>query len=98
MIDFVSLTDAGVAAAVLDCLHEICGVQPSDIILTKHLSEYGIDFPLLVDLVVSLEDRLSVAIPNETLERVELVSDLVSCLTQRVAMLREQLVRGRPDN
>jgi acyl carrier protein len=94
----MTMTEAELASVVVDCLYEVGGALPSEIESSRHLFEYGVDFTLLIDLVVALEDRLSIAIPNEVLDRVKCVDDLVRHVRFRVMALREQLAMQAPAN
>jgi acyl carrier protein len=94
----MTMTEAELESVVMDCLYEVGGALPSEIESSRHFFEYGIDFTLLVDLVVALEDRLSIAIPNEILDRVKCVDDLVRHVRLRVMALREQLAMQAPAN
>jgi acyl carrier protein len=94
----MTMTEAELASVVVDCLYEVGGELPAEIELSRHFFEYGVDFTLLVDLVVALEDRLSIAIPNEILDRVKCVDDLVRHVRFCVMALREQLAMRAPAN
>jgi acyl carrier protein len=94
----MTMTEAELASVVVDCLYEVAGGLPAEIESSRHFFEYGVDFTLLVDLVVALEDRLSIAIPNEILDRVKCVDDLVRHVRFRVMALREQLAMRAPAN
>jgi acyl carrier protein len=94
----MTMTEAELACVVVDCLYEVGGGLPAEIDSSRHFFEYGVDFTLLVDLVVALEDRLSIAVPNEVLDRVKCVDDLVRHVRFHVMAVREQLAMRAPAN
>jgi acyl carrier protein len=71
------MADDPLASLVLDSFHEISGIHPSRVEPSRHFFEYGVDFVLLIDLVALLEDRLGVDIPNEVLDQLKCVDDVV---------------------
>jgi acyl carrier protein len=94
----VTRTKSDLASIVMDCLYEVSGALPSEFESSHHFFEYGVDFTLLVDLVVALEDRLNIAIPNEVFDRVTCVDDMVRYLYLQTVTLRERLEMQAPAN
>ena len=78
-----TMANAPLASVALDSFHEISGIHPSRVEPSRHFFEYGVDFVLLVDLVVLLEERLGIDIPNEVLDDLKCMDDVVRYLRRR---------------
>jgi acyl carrier protein len=77
------MNDKQLKAVVLDFVHEVCGVPPSQIVPTRHFLDYGVDSVSAVDFMVMLEDRFSIDIPDHVFARMKCVDDVVRYLYGR---------------
>ena len=64
-------------AETLACIAEVDRVS---IVRDSRFSEFGINSLSMIDLVVAVEDRFNVRIPDEEAERFETVCDMVEFL------------------
>jgi acyl carrier protein len=75
-------------AAIRDVAVEVLSVQPDDVVETARFAEdLDADSLDLVELVMGLEERFDVAIPEEDLEGVATVGDAVDLVMAKAAQL-----------
>jgi len=77
------MTDDQLKRAVLDLLKEVCGVPSAQLTASRHFFEYGMDSVSAVELVVMVEERFSIEIPDHVLSRFKCVDDVVKYLRAR---------------
>jgi len=63
-----------------------CGLAKSEIDKDSWLAEFGIDSVRRIEIVMSLEDTLSISIDDEDLERVLKVSDIIDLAEEKIAL------------
>jgi acyl carrier protein len=78
------MNEEQLTSIVLDCLHEVSGVPRSRVVPSRHLLDYGIDSILAVELLVVLEARLIIEIPDEVVYRLKCVDEIVRYLKPRL--------------
>jgi acyl carrier protein len=86
----IAMNDQQLTSIVLDCLHEVTGVTRSQVVPSRHLLDYGVDSILAVELLVSLEDRLGIEIPDEVVFRLRCVDEIVRYLGPRLERANEE--------
>jgi acyl carrier protein len=76
-----------ILAGVTEALGSVTGVDPADVTPTARFEEdLGVDSLTLVDLVVAVEDRFGLVIPDEEWARFVTVDDAIRYL-RRAAQL-----------
>gem|GEM_PF-720849 len=78
------MNDEQLKAVVLDLFQEVTGISVRQIVSSRHFAEYGMDSVSAVDLVVMLEHRFSIDIPNHVLSRLRCIDDVVKYLRVRL--------------
>ncbi len=56
--------------------------SPEDVLVETQLSELGIDSLQAITILYELEERFEIEIPNELMEDLETVGDIVSAINQ----------------
>ena len=73
--------------AVREVTVEVLGVEPGDVVETAALKDdLGADSLDLVELVMALEERLEVTIPEEELEAIKTVGQAVDAVAAKLAV------------
>ena len=76
-----------VLTAVREVTVEVLGVEPADVVETATLKDdLGADSLDLVELVMALEERLEVTIPEEELENIKTVGQAVDAVAAKLAV------------
>jgi acyl carrier protein len=65
-----------VSAEIVDVLGRVAKIDPSDATPEKGFDELGIDSLTMLDVVVALEDRFELLIPDEEWPRLRTIDDL----------------------
>ena len=73
-------------AALAEILIDVARIDPADVTPQARFDDLGIDSLTLVDLVVAVEDRFGLVIPDDEWARFETVGD-ASAHVQRAARL-----------
>jgi acyl carrier protein len=68
-----------------ELLEDIIGIQPAQIDRDLHLEKLGLDSLSKIDLAVAVEDRFGIAIPDDDLERLATVGDLLDYVQRATA-------------
>ena len=71
------------AAEVKRLLGETCAIDPAAIRDDARLIEYGLDSVRATDLVIALEERFSISIPDTDAARLKTVADLQAYVARR---------------
>ncbi len=62
-------------AALAEILADVARIDPADVTLKARFDDLGIDSLTLVDIVVAVEDRFGLVIPDDEWARFETVGD-----------------------
>lgn len=69
-----------VKAAVVEVISRERKCAPEDVTMKTRLSELGIDSLQAITILYELEERFEIEIPNELMENIDTVGDIVSCI------------------
>ena len=90
MNDLLSKTDT---KAVLDILVEQLGVQETQLTPDARLQEdLGADSLDIVEITMSVDERLNISVPDEVAEKVSTVGDLLQALADLLGKREQRLV------
>ncbi|WP_159623402.1 acyl carrier protein [Ruania rhizosphaerae] len=71
-------TNEEVLAALRNVINDVTGIPLEDLALSKSLTDdLDLDSLAIAEIVVAIEDRLSIPIPDEDIKSLVTVSDLV---------------------
>jgi len=77
------MSEDDILAALTDELAAVAGIAPAEVTPTARFAEdLGVDSLTLVDLVVHVEDRFGLVIPDEEWARFATVDDAISYLNR----------------
>lgn len=65
-------------------LSQLCAVDPAAIRGPARLIEYGLDSLRSLELVVALEERFDLELPDEAIAHVRTVDDMVALIERRL--------------
>jgi acyl carrier protein len=71
--------------AVTAMIAEGCGLRSTDIRSDRPLIEYGLDSVRAIDLLISIEERFELTIPEETARYLKTIDDIVGYMQDRLA-------------
>ena len=74
-----------IETAFAELLERITGFHPAPIGRDLHLEKLGLDSLAKIDLAVAAEDRFGIAIPDQELERLVTVGDLLDYVHRATA-------------
>ncbi|VAW81558.1 hypothetical protein MNBD_GAMMA14-1509 [hydrothermal vent metagenome] len=69
-----------IESAVVEVITRERKCAPEDVSMETRLSELGIDSLQAITILYELEERFGIEIPNELMENLETVSDIVSSI------------------
>jgi acyl carrier protein len=78
------MNDEQLTSIVVDCVREVSATPHAHVSTSRHLLEAGIDSLLAVELLVSLEARLGIEIPDDVVYRLKCVDEIVRYLRPRL--------------
>ena len=73
-----------IVGTVFDAIHESLGIDKSTITETTSQAELGIDSILMVDLMLTLEDRLEFSFKSLDLPKNPTIGDIVSMIEKEM--------------
>ncbi|MFH9438984.1 acyl carrier protein (plasmid) [Streptomyces rochei] len=80
------MTREQIVAAFADILNEVADVEPADVTEDKSLvDELDVDSLAMVEIIVAVEERFGVELPEEALKELRLVSDVVGRIEKQLA-------------
>lgn len=72
------MTREEIVAGLAEILNEVADVEPSDVAEEKSfVEELDVDSLAMVEIIVAVEERFGVELPEEELKELRLVSDVV---------------------
>jgi len=71
-----------IEAAVVEVITRERNCTPEDVSLETRLSDLGIDSLQAITILYELEERFGIEIPNEQMENIETVRDIVSSIAE----------------
>ena len=77
-----------VLAALAEILADVARIDPADVTPQARVDDLGIDSLTMVDLVVAVEDRFGLVIPDDEWARFETVGDAVAHLQSAARLPR----------
>ena len=70
---------------IIEILVEQLSVKESDIEMSSHLAEdLGADSLDAIDIVMSIEDRYEIEVPDEVVEKMKTVEDIVNYIESKI--------------
>ncbi|MEG3631897.1 acyl carrier protein [Streptomyces poriticola] len=80
------MTREQIVAAFADILNEVADVEPADVTEGKSLGdELDVDSLAMVEIIVAVEERFGVELPEEELKELRLVADVVGRIEKQLA-------------
>ena len=77
--------DDDIPARVRSILAEVCAIDPARVQDQARLASFGVDSVRAVDVLVAIEHRLGVALPDQEVASLCTVADLVAAVTRHRA-------------
>lgn len=75
-----------IVAGFAEILNEVADVEPADVTEEKSLNdELDVDSLAMVEIIVAVEERFEVQLPEEELKELRLVSDVVGRIEKQLA-------------
>jgi acyl carrier protein len=71
----------GIEARMVQVITEHMGLAPSDVVPGATVRDLGMDSLDVIELVMAVEDEFDLAIPDEALEKVSTVQDVINLIT-----------------
>lgn len=72
-----------IPALVRSILAEVCAIDPGRVQDQARLASFGVDSVRAVDVLVAIEHRLGVEIPDQEAASLSTVADLIAAVTAR---------------